>query len=245
MKFDLLKAALGGCLALLMTNGTADASSNFVLQPQVRTDFPIWVGAGADITLFQHLSFFGGYGYMPRPYSKVVGKLVNSFVNDSMYGDLTRQVLSSNRVFHGELSFKFADADEGWRFGIGAYRVRTGGESNVIDLVEGATHLDLSSLKNLLAQTGNTMSLRANLDLWMFDIHGGYTWKLSDHWSILSGLGVAKVASTKMRLSSSSSDVDSVEAIQSLYSAAESQVRSTLRQYGYVPFVTLGVQFRL
>lgn len=212
--------------------------------PQIKTVFPIFLGAGGSLTLWDRVESELLFGVTPRLYYESIGAVAATWGGNSAYRDVIEAAFRNNSMWRFGLQYDFESVRSGWRVGLAYSRLRSSGYAGIDTVLSAATGLDFSILKSALAAAGVNIVVAMNSSLDIGEVHGGYAWTLAEGVILEFAFGVTKVISNKVKLSTGLSAFEATRVGRTLISNAEKELESIINQYGISPTGAVSVSYQ-
>ncbi len=198
---------------------------------EAMTDLPVFVGGSARLEL-PFVDAFVSLGGVPDVYTSVYSQVARSYGASSSQAGLVRGIGNGGFVFQAGLALR-PNPDEG-AYVSAAYQMFSFRTDLDTTLVSDATGLNM-------APTGMT-ALPVRLTLHALRAEVGYRWVFGDNWTLRLALGWVHTLSSTSQL-----EIDPALRARaaSIVSAFENDLATGTSSYGFSPFVSLGIGFRI
>lgn len=219
---------------------TIATSSPVQIYGKAETIFPLFVGAGFGLHIFNHFDLSVMYGLTPEPYYQVIGEAASSFGGNSAYKDVVEAAFKNNNLIRVEGNYFFESPQSGWLAGTGFSYLTSNGSAGVDRVLTLATKKDYSLLRQSLIAAGKNPEVDIDAKMIIIDLRGGYSWDVTKDFIVKASLGVAKVVWNEVNLKSGLAGFESTAYGNSTMRTAESDIQSIINDYGISP--TLGFE---
>lgn len=219
----------------------SSASSGFHYFPEVKTIFPIFLGAGVGVSFQEHFELDALYGVTPKPYYETIGSTAASLGGNAVYKNVIESAFQNNSLWRVGIKYNFNETKRGWHMGLAYSKLTASGKAGIDSVLSAATGLDYTQLKNALAAAGKSTLVDMDSVLNIGEIQTGYTWEILTNFTVRATLGVAKVLSSDVKLKTGLANFEATNAGKTLMSNSENELESIIDQYGITP--TLGLSF--
>lgn len=216
-------------------------SPDFHYFPEVKTIFPVFLGAGVGVSFQEHFEFDVLYGITPKPYYETIGSVAASLGGNTAYKDVIESAFQNNSLWRIGAKYNFSETKKGWHVSLAYSRLTSSGQAEIDSVLAAATGLDYTQLKNALAAAGRSTMVDMSATLNIGEIQAGYTWEIASNVTLGAALGVAKILSNDVKLKTGLSNFEATNVGKTLITSSESELESIINQYGTSP--TVGVAF--
>jgi hypothetical protein len=186
-------------IAVVSMASHADAKDDIEVRAVLHTDFPVLVGAGADVELPYRLRTATSMGWMPPGYLEASNGVLVPMFEDQGYGeaqaDLVESALDNALVWRTTIGWRPFDK-LGFVFGAGYTLAALGGQATAAQIIEGATGQEVPETD----QEGSG-ALDFDLGATVHQVHVDVGWQ----WSIAKGLWIKTGIGWGFTVASSSS----------------------------------------
>jgi hypothetical protein len=221
--------------------GVSDDSSRRTIRftPQTATVFPLFLGAGAEVSYRGKLALGLNYGLTPKAYSKAIAEAAASIANEPSYRKVIEAAFQHNEMIRAYAEYRFRE-NGGFKIGSAYSQLSASGTAAIDDVLEQPTGILYTILKNLLLSQGKDPNVNMKSDLGIGELYVGYGWNLSRSFTLAFDLGVAKVFSSDIRLSTEAPSYDNSSQGRTQLRQSESDLEKIIRENGITP--TLGLR---
>ena len=208
----------------------------FHVQPEVATEFPVYVGGRVTVEGPYRLRYSLSGGSMPAPYLDSINAVCTSFEwYDSLTADLISATLENSVVIRNHLGWR-PFPKLGFQFEVGYGWVGLGGGLTGAEVIEAATGKTLSSA------VGQNLSVSAAATLHMLDATVGWDQKVWRGLHLRFDIGGAFTMASETVLTP---DFDvpprAQDAVDGLMTEGEDYLNETFQTHVHTPTVGLGV----
>lgn len=219
----------------------SSSSNGFHYFPEVKTIFPIFLGAGLGVSFQEHFELDVLYGVTPKPYYETIGSTAASLGGNPAYKDVIESAFQNNSLWRVGIQYNFSETKRGWHMGVAYSRLTSSGKAGIDSVLAAATGLDYTQLKNALTVAGKSTLVDMNSELNIGEIQAGYNWEIATNVTLAATLGVAKVLSSDVQLKTGLTNFEATNAGKTLMTNSETELESIINEYGVSP--TLGLLF--
>lgn len=231
------------CISLnSWSQSAAKETSDVQFYGKAETTFPLFVGAGLGLSIFNHYDLNLMLGLTPEPYYKVIGEAAANFGGTSAYKDVVVAAFQNNMMVRTQGNYFFESPRAGWLLGGAFSYLSSKGKAGVDRVLTAATGKDFSNLKNALLVAGKSTEVDIDAKIMILDARAGYGWDLGHDLTVKTTLGVAKVISSEVALKSGLA-FESTTYGNSLMRTAESDIQSIINDNGMTPTINVDISY--
>lgn len=222
--------------------GVTDDHTNrrFYFAPKVVTVFPLLLGAGVEASYRNKLALGVSYGITPRAYSKALAEAAAAIANEPSYKKVIEAAFNHNNLIRAYAEYRFRRGDNGFQLGTAYTHLKADGSAPIDDVLEQPTGILYTLLKNLLIAQGKDPNVNMKSDLGLAEIYAGYGFTIVKNLTFAFDLGIAKVISSDIKLSTEAPSYDNSAQGKTQLRQSESDLEKILKDNGLTP--TLGLR---
>jgi hypothetical protein len=220
------------------------SQSQFGIRPQIETQYPYFLGAGAVVEIFQSFELGGSVGYTPQSYAKTIGGFVAEYGGEEAYDDLIQAAFEDNSSARLMLAYNFGNDVQGWRIQTAMTWMKAEGDAEIDEVLGAVTGRDFSALKSLLVAAGKPTSVDLESEISVAELSVGYGWQLADHILLTANAGVISVLEADMKIKTGLPAFESSNAGQTLLRESEAELEEIVKENGVSPLLGLALAYR-
>ncbi len=220
---------------------TSESPRTFRFEPQLATVFPTFIGAGAGVAFREHYELNVLYGVTPQLYHETIAKVAADIAGEPSYEGIVNTAFNNNSVLRSAFQYNFGSVNKGWTSGFAFSLFHADGVAQLKDVAESSNSSGLAALLALLIGAGKDPTVELKSELFIAELNFGYRWPLTKKLSLGANLGVAKVVSAEMQLSTELPNYDSSAQGKKTLRETESDLETVVEKYGITPTLGLGL----
>ncbi len=222
---------------------TAETHRTFQFVPQVATVFPTFIGGGAAVALFDTYEMNFLYGVTPKLYHETIANVAADMATRPSYEGIVNTAFDNNSLIRSAFLYNFKAARQGWNAGFAFSLLKADGIAQLKDVDESSDSSGLAALIALLIGSGEDPTIQLKSELFIAELNFGYKWLIAKKFSLGASLGVAKVLSAKMDLSTALPNYDSSDEGEKTLGEAENDLEDVVVDYGITPTLGLSIAY--
>lgn len=221
----------------------SDAPRAFQFAPQIATVFPTFIGGGAALSLFGHYELNLMYGVTPELYHEAISKVAADVAGEPSYEGIVNTAFDNNSVVRSGFLYNFRSALSGWNAGFAFSLLKADGIAQLEDVAESSNSSGLAALLALLLGANKDPSIQLKSELFVAELNLGYKWQLAQSLSLGTNLGVAKVMSAEMELSTELPNYDNSAQGKKTLRETEADLEEVVVDYGITPTLAFTIAY--
>lgn len=216
----------------------AEDSSWFSLTAE--TLFPLYVGVGPQVFLAPQWEASLLFGLTPKPYYQTIGTMAANLSGNAAYKDVLEAAFQNNSLTRLDLTYQFADHQNGWAMGSALSRLHATGRAEIDSVLAAGTGNVYTGLINLLIAAGKDTKVDMDTTINIGEVFLTYRWKSPSRFIFTGIFGIAKVMSAEVSIKTGLPNFESSNSGKKLIDGTESDIEDIIVQYGLSP--TVGAQ---
>ena len=237
MKMAVIRSFL---CAILLLYPSLLLAQNVRFSPKIETIFPFYLGGSAELHIAEQFELGIGAGFAPRPYILTIGAVAAELAGNPAYADVIEDALESNLIVRATGKYVFAHQ---WFLGMAFSRINVSGTSDIETVLASATGLNYTNLTNLLRLAGLPAEMDLEGEAYVLDASLGRRFPISENVSLQAYIGIAKILTSEVDVSTQLNSFDSSASGQSLLGQTESEIEEILLEYGWAPTIGVSANF--